>query len=406
MVAAASTLQTVLRLGSVTTWNLNLTSLFGPHLSPQAEILHPTDDHFYANLRQRWTDYHAPSYGAGAIKPAAPSDVQNIVRIAADHGIPFFVTGGGHGISNYQSFNGLSIDMSKFDTVERNAEGDRLTIGGSTKVYQLLKPLAELGRELPLGSCLCVGVVGATLGGGIGGLHGHRGIMADLLEEVEVVTASGDLIKASAAENEDLFWALRGAGSNFGVVTSATYRLPAVSNQGVYVNADFVYPASANHSFWKVMADFDDAMPSRLAITAVSFFDRIANRPVIAVNAVFYGGLNEAEPFLRPFQSLQPERSNISAVPAEGIMDAAFFNFFGQDNGACTPNQHINIYTVALRQFHAPTFEAFFADLVGFWHANPTYQGRLLMQRYPTDAPMAVDDDATAYAYRDVKTFL
>lgn len=127
---------------------------------------------------------------------------------------------------------------------------------------------------------------------------------------------------------------------------------------------------------------------------------------MIAVNAVFYGALEEAEPFLKPFQSLKPEMSNISSVPAEGIMDAAFFNFFGQDNGARTPNQHINIYTVALKQFHPPTFEAFFSELVNFWHAHPNYQGRILMQRYSTDGPMAVADDATAYAYRDVKTYM
>lgn len=127
---------------------------------------------------------------------------------------------------------------------------------------------------------------------------------------------------------------------------------------------------------------------------------------MIAVNAIYYGDLGEARPFLEPFQSLKPERSNISSVPAEEIMDAAFFNFFGMDNGACTPNQHVNIYTVSLKRFDAQTFEAFFSKLVDFWHANPNYQGRLLMQRYSNEGPMAVDDDATAYAYRDVKTFM
>jgi FAD/FMN-containing dehydrogenase len=256
----------------------NLTTLFGPHLSPQAEILHPTDNNFYANLRQRWSNYHAPSYGIGAIKPATALDVQSIVRISVAHDILFFATGGGHGISNYDSFNGLSIDLSHFDTITSNPEGDRITIGGAVKIHQLVEPLAKLRRELPLGSCACVGVVGATLGGGIGGLHGHLGLLVDLLEEVEVVTAAGDLIKASRTENEDLFWALRGAGSNYGIVTSATYRLPEVSNGGMYVNADFVFEGNANHSFFNVMADFDDTLPSRLAITAVAFFNRITNK--------------------------------------------------------------------------------------------------------------------------------
>ncbi|CAI7678275.1 unnamed protein product [Penicillium pancosmium] len=402
MVAFSAIFQTVLGL-SVTK---NLELLFGPYLSPQAEIISGTDTNFYAKLQQRWTNYKAPSYGAGAIKPATAYDVQSIVQIANENSIPFFVTGGGHGISDYHNFDGLSIDLGKFNTVDSNAEGDRLTIGGAVKIHQLIKPLAELGRELPLGSCACVGVVGATLGGGIGSLHGHRGLLVDFLEEVEVVTASGDLIKASETKHADLFWALRGAGSNYGIVTSATYRLPKVTNNGKYVNADYVYPVSANQSFFELMEKFDETLPSRLSITGASFFDRMKNKPVIIVNAVFFGSLEEATPFLQPFESLQPEMRNVSSIPAEQMMDAAFFNFFGMDNGACTPNQHINIYTVALRQFHAPTFQFFYSKLVDFWTANPSYQGRLLIQRYSNEGPMAVPDNATAYAYRDVKTYM
>lgn len=274
MVAFSAILQTALGLSAAN----DLTSLFGPYLSPQAEILNGNDTNFYAQLQQRWTDYKAPSYGAGAIKPATAKDVQNIVKIANANSIPFFVTGGGHGISDYHNFDGLSIDMGKFNTVERNAAGDRLTIGGAVKIHQLTKPLAEWGKELPLGSCACVGVVGATLGGGIGSLHGLRGLLADYLEEVEVVTASGDLIKASETEHKDLFWALRGAGSNYGIVTSATYRLPEVTNKGVYVNADYVFPVSANQSFFEVLEQFDNTLPPRLAITGASFFDRVNNK--------------------------------------------------------------------------------------------------------------------------------
>jgi hypothetical protein len=124
------------------------------------------------------------------------------------------------------------------------------------------------------------------------------------------------------------------------------------------------------------------------------------------LNAVFYGPLSDAAPYLLPFQSMSPVMSNISIVPASGIMDAAFFNFFGKDNGACTPNQHINIHTVALKQFHAQTFESFFSKLVDFWQANPTFQGRLLMQRYSNEGPMRTEDGASAFAYRDVKTWM
>lgn len=254
----------------------NLTDLFGPHLSPKALIIPPTTPEFPAQLQQRWTDYNAPSYILGAIKPATEQDVQNIVKIAAANNVPFFTTGGGHGVSDYHSFDGLSIDLSAFNSVVFSEDGSQITIGGSTKIHQLVKSLYEGAKELPLGSCACVGVIGATLSGGIGGLQGHRGLLMDSLESVRVVTAAGNLLIASRSDNEDLFWALRGAGSNFGIVTSATYRLPELSNGGMYMNADFLFPASVNSSFWQALESFDHGMPSRLAITAGVLYNRVA----------------------------------------------------------------------------------------------------------------------------------
>lgn len=97
---------------------------------------------------------------------------------------------------------------------------------------------------------------------------------------------------------------------------------------------------------------------------------------------------------------------NISTVTSRALMDAAFFSFFGGNNGACVPNQHINIYTVALKQIHVPTFESFFAKLDDFWRAFPDYQGRLLLQKYGTDAVVDVPDEESAYAHREVTTFM
>jgi FAD/FMN-containing dehydrogenase len=120
-------------------------------------------------------------------------------------------------------------------------------------------------------------LVGATIGGGIGALHGVRGLLSDALKSVRIVTAAGEIVEASTIQNSDLFWAIRGAGSNFGVIVSATYKVYDITNGGQPVNADFVFPASANASFWQVMKSFDDALPSQLSITAVAIFNRTSN---------------------------------------------------------------------------------------------------------------------------------
>jgi FAD/FMN-containing dehydrogenase len=95
------------------------------------------------------------------------------------------------------------------------------------------------------------------------GLHG---MVIDLLQSVNIVTADGRLLTASGTENSDLFWAIRGAGHNFGIVTSATFTTPSLRNNGQYLNADFIFPASANRSFFEAFAAFNDDLPAELAL--------------------------------------------------------------------------------------------------------------------------------------------
>lgn len=125
-----------------------------------------------------------------------------------------------------------------------------------------------------LASCPCVGVLGATMGAGFGALVGHRGVLLDALESVHMVTAQGELVTASESQNPDLFWAVRGAGANYGVVTSATYGVYDITNKGQVMIADLVYPPAANQSFFNTLHSFDGELPPRLALTAVAVYNR------------------------------------------------------------------------------------------------------------------------------------
>ena len=142
------------------------------------------------------------------------------------------------------------------------------------------------------------------MGGGIGSLSGHRGLMLDALESVRIVTAEGKLLDASKTQHSDLFWAIRGAGSNFGIVTSATYKVYDASNNAQVMNADFVFPATTNLSFWQTMKVFDDTLPSRLALTAVSFYDRIHNQVSYQAEARSYPHIDSFSRSLLSMQSI------------------------------------------------------------------------------------------------------
>lgn len=104
--------------------------------------------------------------------------------------------------------------------------------------------------------CSCVRIVGATLGGGIGYYSGLHGIISDSLLSARTITGKGELLTASATSNSDLFWAIKGAGFNYGVVTEATFQQYDQRNGGEAMNADMMFSASANGSVWKAMAGF------------------------------------------------------------------------------------------------------------------------------------------------------
>lgn len=122
-------------------------------------------------------------------------------------------------------------------------------------------------------------MLGVTMGGGVGTLQGLHGMVLDSLESVRLVTATGDLIDVSSTQNPDLFWAIRGAGANFGIVTEATYKTYNATNDGKVVNADYVFPASTNRTLWEFLQTFDDdnLLPPELSLTLSTFYNRTAN---------------------------------------------------------------------------------------------------------------------------------
>ncbi|KAJ8061543.1 hypothetical protein OCU04_009356 [Sclerotinia nivalis] len=139
---------------------------------------------------------------------------------------------------------GVEIDLANFNSVAIDKDANTMTGGDSIHFRDITGPLQDAGKELPIGSCTCVGAIGATLGGGIGAYSSKHGLIADSLLSVRMVTGRGDLITVSATQYPDLFWGLKGAGFNYGIITQATYRIYNASNGGYAMNADLRYSAS------------------------------------------------------------------------------------------------------------------------------------------------------------------
>jgi hypothetical protein len=116
-------------------------------------------------------------------------------------------------------------------------------------------------------------VAGATLGGGIGFYSGIYGAISDSLLSVDIVVPNGELVVASNHKNPDLFWALKGAGSNFGVVTSLTFRVYNSPNAGMVMSADMIFPVSLNGTLWNFAKSFLGKQPKELSMGFSVTFD-------------------------------------------------------------------------------------------------------------------------------------
>jgi FAD/FMN-containing dehydrogenase len=156
------------------------------------------------------------------LRPASIEDVQAGVRFAADAGLVLSVRGGGHGFAGFGTNDGgVVIDLSRLASVEViDKERHVVRIGGGSTWGQVAAELAPHGLAISSGDTRSVGVGGLTLTGGIGWKVRKYGLALDNLVAAEVVTADGAVVQASARENPELFWALRGGGGNFGVVTA------------------------------------------------------------------------------------------------------------------------------------------------------------------------------------------
>ena len=269
-------------------------------------VLEP-DDPGYDTARFGWN-------GAIDRRPAAVAcatdadDVSAAIRAARSAGLPFTIRGGGHSVSGRSVRDGaLCIDLREMNGVE--VQPDLVRVGGGTLLGELDAATQEHGLAVPAGQVSHTGVGGLTLGGGIGWLMRHHGLTIDSLVAAEVVLGSGEIVRASASEHPDLFWALRGGGGDFGAVANFEFRPHRV---GPMVLAGMlVYPWEWARQALRASRDLMEDAPPELTI-----FDVLLTAPpeppfpadlqgcrVAVVSVAWSGDLAEGERVLAPLRS-------------------------------------------------------------------------------------------------------
>ncbi|WP_253738177.1 FAD-binding oxidoreductase [Halohasta salina] len=190
----------------------------------RGEILLP-DDEAYDVARSVWNGM-IDRWPALIVQPTGTADVVAAVNFARESGIEIAVHGGGHNVAGYAvADDGLMLDLSAMNGVSVDREARTVRVGAGATLGDVDHETQLFGLATPLGVVSETGIAGLTLNGGYGHLSREYGLSVDNLLEVEIVTADGQVRTANEHQHEDLFWALRGGGGNFGVVTAFEYDL-------------------------------------------------------------------------------------------------------------------------------------------------------------------------------------
>ncbi|MGH3557271.1 MAG: FAD-binding protein [Mycobacterium sp.] len=199
-------------------WDGLSTALGGKVLLP--------DSPQFATAKQVFNTNYNGSTPAALVTPTSPADVQKAMAFAAAQNLKVAPRSGGHSYVGASTANGaMVLDLRQLPgEINYDAATGQITVTPATSLYAMHQALAAAGRGVPTGTCPSVGAAGHALGGGLGANSRHAGLMCDALRSASVVLPGGQAITASAANNPDLFWALRGGGGgNFGVTTALTF---------------------------------------------------------------------------------------------------------------------------------------------------------------------------------------
>jgi FAD/FMN-containing dehydrogenase len=329
---------------------------------------------------------------------ASTQDVVKAVTFARDNGVLLAVRGAGHHIAGVSLCDdGLVVDLSRMKAVKVDVAKKRATAEGGATLADFDGATQAHGLATPVGINSTTGIAGLTLGGGFGWLSRKYGMTVDNLESAEVVTAKGEVVRASASENADLFWALRGGSGNFGVVTRFEFRLHDVGPD--LLSGLIVYPLSEAKTVLKRYREFVAQAPDELSVWTVlrqapplPFLPAEVHGKEVVVLALLYAGdPKQGEELIQPLRKFgKPVGAHVGVQPYtawqkafDPLLTPGARNYWKSHNFTTIADGLIDVVIEYVKRLPSPQCEVFFGGIGG-----------------ATKRPAP---DATAYPHRDAE---
>src|SRR5918993_1160190 len=287
-----------------------------------ARLITPSDE-AYERDRRVWNGM-IDRRPAGVLRCASANDVRAGLSLARAAGLRVSVRGGGHNVAgNAVCDGGLMIDLSAMKDIHVNSAAREVIAGPGVLWGEFDAATQAHGLATTGGQVSHTGIAGLTLGGGLGYLMGKHGAACDNLLSVQIVTADGAVLEASEEENPDLFWAVRGAGANFGVVTSLRYRLHPV---GQMYGGLILHPRERAPELIAFHREFLKGTPDELD-TTVGFLNSPEGVPLVGIVCVFTGDPKVGEHVLEPLRKFAQPLADLlrptSYLEIQQLFDAA-----------------------------------------------------------------------------------
>jgi FAD/FMN-containing dehydrogenase len=329
---------------------------------------------------------------------ATTSDVVSGVTFARDNKLVLAVRGGGHNIAGSALCDaGIVIDLSQMKAAQVDPAARRVTIEAGATLGDLDAATQAHRLATPTGINSTTGIAGLTLGGGFGWLSRKYGLTVDNLESAEVVTAAGEVIRARATEHPDLFWALRGGGGNFGVVTRFEFRLHPVGPE--LLSGLIVYPFAEAKSILKKYRDFSLNAPDELTVWVVMrkapplpFLPaEVHGKEVVVLALLYAGNPTQGEGVIEPLRRFStPLGAHLGVQPYaawqkafDPLLAPGARNYWKSHNFATMDDGLFDVLIDFVRTLPTPDCEIFIASLGG--------------------APSRQPADSSAYGQRDAQ---